>query len=112
MITIQIVRHRATRRSVFGHLYVGDLELFTLERRSDMLEPGSYQMIDYVIGDHPITGDSRKEGRAGYLIVGIQASRYSLQETGNAMELLKKEVAGGDEVQVEVIDEINYNVVE
>lgn len=112
MITVQIIRHRATRRSVFGHLYIDDLELFTLERRSDMLEAGSYVMENMVIGDHPVTGDSRKEGRAGYVIVGLQASRYSLQETGNAMELLKKHLAGGDQIHVEVIDELNYTTVE
>lgn len=114
MSTIQIIRHRATRRSVFGHLYFGDLELFTLERRSDMLETGSYVMQGLMIGDHPVTGDSRKEGRAGFVIVGIQASRYSLQETGNAMEKLKKELAAheGAEIHVEVIDDLKYTEVE
>lgn len=113
--TIQIVRHRATRRSVFGTMYVGDFEVFTLERRSDMLDVGSHEMLldPVAIGDHPVTGDARKEGRAGSLLVGLSAGSLSLHETGNAMEMLKKKLAGSVQpIHVEVIDEINYTAVE
>lgn len=113
-MNVQIVRHRATRRSVFGILYLNDLEIYTLERRSDMLDQGQHLMVDYMIGDHPITGDSKKEGRAGYLIVGLQANSLSLSETGNAMEMLRKEIAkaNGEPILVDVVDSADYNAVE
>jgi len=116
-MNVQIVRHRATRRSVFGILYFKDLEIFTLERRSDMLDQGSHMLTfnsdKLAIGDHPVSGDSRKEGKAGYLIVGLQANSLSLSETGNAMEKLKRELGNiAEPVHVEVVDSADYDAVE
>lgn len=117
-MNITIHRHRATRRCVFSILYIDDFECFTIERRSDMLEPGAHWLkVDgdnVMIGDHPVSGDARKEGRAGFLIVGLVANNLSLSETGNAMELLKKQLAraDGEDIHVEVFDEVNYLAVE
>lgn len=111
----QIIRHRATRKSVIGTLYVEDFECFTLERRDDMLDVGQHQVFDskpLMIGDHPVTDRDRKEGISGQLILGMAATRLRLSETGKAyrkfIEVLAPALKQGEPINVEIIDEVDY----
>lgn len=113
-MNIQIIRHRATRKSMVGILNAGTFECFTLERNTDMLDEGAHnvKITDGVImiGDHRVSDNSRKDGAAGVLGVGLSVGRYNLHETGNAYEGLKKVVAAaiasGDQVISEITNEI------
>lgn len=111
----QLIRHRATRKSVIGTLYIEDFECFTLERRDDMLDVGQHQVFDskpLMIGDHPVTDRERKDGISGQLILGLAATRLRLSETGKAYRRFIATIAPaltqGEPINVEVIDEVDY----
>ena len=110
-----LVRHRRSELSTVGVIYLGDLELFTLERRAEQLGEGVYTLTLVGDGQRIAVGDTGAEiapaievhGTNGQIGVGIGAGRHALTCGDQAFGLLIKAMKAneGEQITVEIIDQ-------